>query len=302
MNRVALIVPLLFAAALLTACENEGMACGAGAVAQAGTCKPVPPEQYRLDAEVVEFVPDHRAGRFPGSIADAPIDVALLHGWNTGTEGGDAEPRDPATALDAAAEPGMKYVALSASTGCRLTESVELYLRGGNELVARFEGGEDHQECVRAHDAYAQFAVPAEQVAGALYVEGAKPVAPEGPGVLSHFVPLGVLDASAAGIEPIRLGGDTGGELREALLTAGAADEPLREALADPPADYGGLAFVLDGCAEDGAKLLLGPRVISAELTGDDDADCEVPAWFLAVFTVENAYAQWDARLAIFGR
>lgn len=302
MKRAALLVPLLFAAALLAACDAGVPPCG-GAAITTRSCSPAPPEQTKLNAELVEFVPDYPGGLFTGATSDSPIDVALLHAWRTDATGGDAEPRDPNTALDAPDVPGMTYVALSASTYCRVSDTAELFLRG-TDLVVQFGGGEDHQECARQYNAYVQFAVPEAEAATAVTVGGSRPVGPDGPAVLTHFVPLGVLDAGAAGIEPTRFGWGAAPKMREDLIAVGTEDSgELREALPDEQdEDSTALAFVLSGCAEDGAKLVLTPSVISAELTGGEDTDCESASWFLAVFTVENTYAQWEAELAVYGR
>jgi len=302
MKRAALFVPLLFAVALLAACDASTPPCG-GAAITTTSCSPAPPEQTKLDAELVEFVPDYSGGRFTGAMSDTPIDVALLRGWRTDATGGDTEPRDPATALNAADVPGMTYVALSASTYCRLSDTAELFLRG-TDLVVQFGGGEDHQECARQYEAYVQFAVPEAEVATVVTVGGTAPVDPDGPAVLTHFVPLGVLDGEAGDIKPTRFGWGAAPAMREDLIAVGAEDSgELREALPDEAdEDSTALAFVLDGCAEDGAKLVLTPSVISAELTGGEGTDCESASWFLAVFTVENTYAQWEAELAVYGR
>ena len=117
---------------------------------------------------------------------------------------------------------------------------------------------------------------------------------------MSHFVPLGVLSRDAAEIEPIRLGDGRGEALLDDLVAVGAtADADLREALTTEAAD---VAFVLSGCAEDGAKLGVTPTVASAELTGGGRTDCESASWFLATFAVDDAYLPTGAELMIYGR
>ena len=156
MKRALLLMPLLFAAALLTACD-AGQRCGGDAFAGALSCEPVPTEG-KLGADVVEFVGDSPDGLFPAARDAAPIDVALLRGW---AKTGSSEVRDPATAFTYDQDtPEIDFVAVSANTGCRLTESAELYLRGG-DLQVEFTGGQAREECVRPLTAYVLFAGPA---------------------------------------------------------------------------------------------------------------------------------------------
>ncbi|HEY1177910.1 MAG TPA: hypothetical protein VGF17_17270 [Phytomonospora sp.] len=301
MKRAALLVPLLLTAGLVAACDAGTPPCGASGVVNTLSCEP--PAEPKVDAELVEFVPDSTEGPFPAARDDVPIDVALLRGWNAGSGGGGTEPRDPATAFTMEDTPAVDYVAVSANTGCRLSEGAELYLRG-DDLKVRFTGGRDRPECVRSYTAYAQFAVPAAEIAGASTIEGADSANTAGPGTLTDFVDVGVLDADPDRLDPVRLGDGRGAGLYDALVAAGAPEYPkLREALRDESPDgTTALAFVLDGCAEDGAKLVVTPGVVSAELTGAADTDCESASWFVAVFAVGNDYLPGDARLAVFGR
>ncbi|GIG71323.1 hypothetical protein [Phytomonospora endophytica] len=301
MKRAIVLVPLLFAAGLLAACDAGTPPCGASGAVNTLSCEP--PAERKVNAEVAEFVPDTAEGPFPAARDDVPIDVALLRGWNTGSSGGDTEPRDPATAFTMEDTPAVDYVAVSANTGCRLAEGAELYLRG-SDLRVRFTGGLDRPECARSYTAYAQFAVPATEIAAVSTIEGEDPANTAGPGTLTDFVAIGVLDGDTGGLAPVRLGDGRGAELYEELIAAGAGESPkLREALRDESPDgTTAVAFVLSGCAEDGAKLVVTPAVVSAELTGGERTACESESWFAATFAVGNAYLPGDARLAVFGR
>lgn len=56
-------------------------------------------------------------------------------------------------------------MAVTGLTGCRQPAHAELW-RTGDTVYARFTGGVDHQECVRATTPFAQFAVDARRLRG----------------------------------------------------------------------------------------------------------------------------------------
>ncbi|RII09234.1 hypothetical protein DSC45_31600 [Streptomyces sp. YIM 130001] len=60
-----------------------------------------------------------------------------------------------------------------------------------------------------------------------------------------------------------------------------------REALsARPPKGRIGLAFVLSGCRNTGARLEVDDTVVSASLTGAENVNCGQAEYFLATFAV----------------
>lgn len=278
-----LLVPLLSAAALLSACDSPVDSCGGNAV-RVAACS-MSPEWTDMRATVLAFEGD--AEPVPGSIGTAPIDAEALRGWNPVTAGGAYPPDEAIVPVPAASgsASGKAYVAASGNTGCRVATDATL-LRAGDELRVEFTGGVDRPECVRAYTAYAQFEVDASAIAGARVVNGTPAVLPEGPGRLEALVDLTGLGPQ--GFAPVHLK-DGAEELRRALLAAGAPDtDALRDALAvDVPAGRTGMAFVLNGCDEKSAVLLISPEKITARLTGGT-ADCESRVPLLAVFTADD--------------
>ncbi|MEV0318224.1 hypothetical protein ACIBKX_08160 [Streptomyces sp. NPDC050658] len=86
-----------------------------------------------------------------------------------------------------------------------------------------------------------------------------------------------------------RLGpsGDTD-RMYERLKELGVNNLPrVREALSTrPPKDEVGLAFVLGGCANTGARLEVEGRTVSASLTGGENVNCDQAEHFLVTFRV----------------
>jgi hypothetical protein len=56
------------------------------------------------------------------------------------------------------------------------------------------------------------------------------------------------------------------------------------------------LAFVLMGCANDGARLVVEPARVYAELTGGGTVQCDAPHYYLAVFAVPAGLIPHGAR------
>ncbi|NGO76998.1 hypothetical protein G6045_15200 [Streptomyces sp. YC504] len=112
----------------------------------------------------------------------------------------------------------------------------------------------------------------------------------DGPGARTGFVELGPLQApSRENLRPARLGhgGDTD-RMYAALEAAKAANLPqVQEELTVRPSEGDtGLAFVLPGCQNTGARLEVDDGVVSADLTGAENVNCGQAEYFLATFTI----------------
>jgi hypothetical protein len=247
-------------------------ACGAS---RAGTPEsPSEPRPSSLEAEVLAFEPQGSAPRPYAAISTTPIRPDAFAGWFAGAGSLTDEPAEHP------AEAGTTYVAVAASTKCRVPESIEV-TRAGTDLRVTFEGGTEHEECYRAVGPLAVLALPSDQLRGVRTVNGAAPVGAGGPGRLADFVPLrtGRIEAAAAAL------GDTAA-LRSALSAGGVDVSGAVAAALDRTVAAGerGFAFVLSGCAETSAVLLVDHDTITADLTGGDGKVCAKPAYFLTTF------------------
>jgi hypothetical protein len=125
-----------------------------------------------------------------------------------------------------------------------------------------------------------------------------------GLGELRSFVELGTSGAFVQ-VDPAWLDTDQAGTigltLREAATAGELDDDGLAAALAalNEPSPDGtrAAAFVLPGCADTGAELNLDGQVISAELTGGENTNCDAAVYFLAVFELNEDAIPRGARL-----
>lgn len=249
-------------------------ACGAS---RAGT--PPAPGAERLAARVLAFDAQGSASKRLAAVSDAPIRLDAFAGWYGGAETIQEPPEERP------AEPGTTYVAVTDVTGCRAPESVQVS-RAGTDLRVRFAGGTDHEECLRPVGPVAYVAVPARQLRGVRTVNGAAPVDAAGPGRLADFVELGTVRLGRLAAEL----GDTDA-LRTQLGAAGVEVTGDVAAALDRqvPAGERGFAFVLTGCTETSAVLLLSNDRITADLVHDEQVACAAPVYFLATFTAAAA-------------
>ncbi|MFJ8914177.1 hypothetical protein [Amycolatopsis sp. NPDC102389] len=96
--------------------------------------------------------------------------------------------------------------------------------------------------------------------------------------------------AGLAGVKPAELRTADAEELQRALERAKISKpDDVRAAMSfAPPADRRGFAFVVPGCAEDGAELAVGQGTLTADLTGGENVNCATANYFLAVFSVDR--------------
>ncbi len=112
----------------------------------------------------------------------------------------------------------------------------------------------------------------------------------DGPGTRTAFVELGTFSGpSREGPRATRLGPQGQTDRMYANLVAADVDNlpQAHEALiAEPPKGEIGLAFVLAGCQNTGARLEVDGQKVSATLTGAENVNCGQAEYFLATFTV----------------
>lgn len=211
----------------------------------------------RLDATVLAMA---AGGWAPGGFAalsDSPIHPGAFSSWF----GGGNEDYDEVTNNVPA---GSAYLAVTASTGCRVPEGVEVS-RVRDDLVVHFTGGVDHEECARAVGPGAYLAVPADAVAGVRTVNGESLLDPAGPGELVDFVPL---DAGRTDlVDAAEFGTDALATLRaEAIAARPEYTVEVTAALARTvPDGKRGFAFVVRGCPYENVVALVDRDHIRAE-------------------------------------
>jgi hypothetical protein len=237
-----------------------------------------------LRAEVIYFDPDGFASKTLGAISERPIDIGAFEGWyRSGSESSDA----------IEAKPGAHYVVATTVTGCRVPKQAEL-VREGDNLYARFTGGEEDGGeweavgCTREVGPVAQFAVGPDAVRGVRTIGGAAPVDPNGPGKLEALIELGTAPVPDH-VKPAELGTASAAELLNVLRQTGSTntDRATTALSATPQPGRRGFAFVLPGCEQDGALLIVHHSRINAKLTGDQNTRCITAAYFLATFSID---------------
>jgi hypothetical protein len=223
-------------------------------------------------------------GWAPGTFAalsDSPIHLGAFTSWyGWGTEDfeelTDEVPR------------GSMYLAVTASTGCRAPDGVEVS-RNRDDLVVDFTGGVDHEECVRAVGPGAYLAVPADAVAGVRTVNGKPLLDPAGPGELVDHLPLdtGRFDP----VTPAEFGTDALATFRAGVIAARPEHAAEVTAALERPVPEGkrGFAFIVEGCSVEDVVLVVGPDHIRAEAVDPETTvACEESEHFLSTFVVDT--------------
>jgi hypothetical protein len=221
---------------------------------------PVPADVLRLEAQ--EY------GRHGvAALSTDPVSLRAFGGW-FGRSDQFSSSDDPAVP-----QPGRTLLAVGGDTGCRLSSGVEVR-RVGDDLRVAFTGGTAGQTCTRPFGPIALLSVPTDAVAGIRTVDGEPPVSASGPGVLTGFVRL---DSGPPTAVEIGHG--------DAALTERVQRNPDAWAVFTRPVQPGAraFAFVLTGCRETGAVLLVGDQ-LTAEPIGGDGVTCYLPEFYLAVF------------------
>jgi hypothetical protein len=247
-----------------------------------------------IPAEVVFFASQAYASGSMGAMSDRPIDVGAFQGWFVAGS---------MSTKDIEARPGVTYVVVTGVTGCRSSRRAEL-VRDGDDLYARFLGGEEEFEdwdaVGRAQQVgpMAQFAVSPDAVRGVRTIGRKQPIDPNGPGKLEEFIDLGPAPVGD-GAKAAELGTAGAGELSQLLQRSGSANRDRAGAALGrtPPAGRRGFAFVLTGCAESAAVLIVNYSEIKARLTGDTGTRCVAAVNFLATFSIEAQRVPPEAKL-----
>jgi hypothetical protein len=170
------------------------------------------------------------------------------------------------------------------NTGARLTVTE-------TEINAEPTGGENW-DCAAPEYFLATFEVPDDAVhegaelANAGTASGGAPSS--GEGELIELVQLGTIERGD--VWAARLGISQAETMADRL--AGLDAETQAEARAaldhEPPEGIAGFAFILAGCQETGARLIVTDGEIYAEVTGNEDVLCDAPEYFLATFEVPD--------------
>jgi hypothetical protein len=236
-----------------------GTTTGPPVVAPAGD--PVPADVLRLEAQ--EY------GRHGvAALSTEAVSLRAFAGW-FGRSDQFTSSDDPAVP-----QPGRTLLAVGGDTGCRLSSGVEVR-RVGDDLRVGFTGGTASQTCTRPFGPIALLSVPTDAVAGIRTVNGKAPVAASGPGALTGFVRLESGPSAA-----VEMGhGDTalGAQLEGNAEARTALDRPVSPGTR-------AFAFVLTGCRETGAVLLVDDDRLSAEPSGGEAVTCYLPEYYLATF------------------
>ncbi|AXB48969.1 hypothetical protein A4R43_32145 [Amycolatopsis albispora] len=126
---------------------------------------------------------------------------------------------------------------------------------------------------------------------------GRQPLSPAGPGTLEEFIPLG---SRPVDVRHAELGTDQARDLQQALERAGSTNLVRAGATlaSTPPQRRRGFAFVLTGCAELAAVLVVDRTTLTAKATGGDGTNCATANHFLATFTIDRDRIPVDPRLS----
>jgi len=253
------------AAALATAMAVSSLlACGQVPLLPPAEGSPVP-------VEVIEFDPQAYGRPRHAALTTEPVQLRIFAGWY-----GKAETDDTSGVDRVVPKPGQTLLAVASETGCRLSTGLEVR-RVGDDLRVGFTGGTASQTCTRPYGPVALLSVPTAAVVGVRTVDGVAPVAASGPGVLTGFVRLESGPATAVEI----------GRGEAALAARLERNAEAQAALGRPVrAGTQAFAFVLTGCRDTGAVLLVTYGGMSAEPVGGEGITCFLPEYYLATFEV----------------
>lgn len=260
MGKFSRTLPVAVAAALSL------LGCGVPELFPAADGDPVP-------AEVLEFDPQAWGHPQIAALTTEPMRMRVFAGWY-----GRAEPDDTSGVDRVVPKPGRTLLAVASGSGCRLSTGVAVH-RHGDDLKVRFTGGgTGPPNCTRPYGPVALVSVPTAAIEGVRTVNGTPPVAVTGPGVATGFVQLQGGPPTA-----VEIGGS-----QAAALTARMERNPDAQAALGRPVRPGtrAFAFVVTGCRDTGAVLLVTNDGMTAEPIDGEGPACYLPEYYLATFEV----------------
>ena len=236
-----------------------------------------------VPAEPVALVDVHHAGGHPPGAPTAVLvdehDRMAYPGWFAADHPDAAE--DIADVLAAPdPDPGTVLVAATVPLGCDSIGGVEL-LVAGSDIAVVPTGVTHHEECAGHRAVVAILEVDRSDLPASPTVDGEPVPVPPGPGELLAAVPLGPgeWDVPPADLADGRAAGSFTAALPADAVTA--VEQAVDEAVAAHP-EVRLPAFVLPGCRDDGAVLVVTPDAIRAQLVSE--VLCAEPDWSVVVF------------------
>ncbi|MEV6279377.1 hypothetical protein [Nocardia sp. NPDC051832] len=182
-------------------------------------------------------------------------------------------------------------ITFSAGSGCATGDGAELTSSGGANYSVRVTGIENPpQTCYRPYAYFAVFAVPKADVPSTARLQGMPPN-PPGPAKLLTFEQVARTEPRGAEISQLD-------QLETFLpgLPLGTASE-VRAAVLDRPKGTRAFGFVLDGCRNDSAYLVISKQRLRPVLTGGEKVTCVAAESYLAVFTLSYDDVPATARI-----
>lgn len=251
------------------------------ALVSCGVSREAGGDEDEIDATLLAMASGAWAPGTLAALSDSPIHLGAFTSWYGWGDEDFKETADEAPA-------GSAYLAVTASTGCRAPDGVEVS-RAGDDLVVNFTGGVDHEECVRAVGPAAYLAVPADAVAGVRTVNGEPLLDPAGPGENVDLVPLDTGRFDPVG--PAEFGTDELATFRAGVIAERPEHAAEVTAALEKPVPDGrrGFAFVVKGCDVKELVLVVGPDHIRAdEVEPAIPVNCEETEFFLATFVIDT--------------
>ncbi|MEU5404460.1 hypothetical protein [Nocardia asteroides] len=258
-----------------------GVAVGGWLTAVLGSTNPDPPGRKSAshDVEHAETVLFESDRGFPTvrTVLRSPADVSQFAGRFS--DAGEDLPQKIEKALSGRDFEAEALIALSWGAGCLPGDGAKLTSTGGADYSARLTGADDPPpECYAPWDILSVFALPKADVPPDTRLGGLRPD-PPGPAELAHFTRIAAATPRATEVsQPDQLAAFVSG-----LEPAAAAE--IRSASRRSAGDRS-FAFVLTGCHNDGAYLVVSRERLRPVLTAAEPVVCVAPDYYVAVFTM----------------
>ncbi|WP_344593712.1 hypothetical protein [Actinomadura vinacea] len=250
-----------------------------------------------VKAELLTFHQGHGLPRV-ATVLRSGTDARAVRGWFADTGRG-APDADDVEKLAAGRDYGREVVVLfSYTSDCDSARGAHLTSDGPGSLSMRLTGVTEHEECAEPYDNLAVFAVEKARAPSGLMLGGSRTGRPDpvSPGELLAFGKLtGPPPRSTRAAEVSQPD-----QLEQFLRSLPAAgDELVRGDGSALQAGQGRrrFGFVLSGCREKTAILMIGEDRLAAEPVGDDATSCESAEHYVAVFAIDAPHVPPGARL-----